>query len=394
MQVLEQAPLDIQVQLDHSEGKIERATRNAFYDVGLELRHIKDSRLYRQGYATFEEYCQARWEWSTDRVRQLIDAATAVEQMPTIVGILPTRESHVRPLLKLDKPALRTEVWQRVVASQQPITAKMIEAEVERKIAELNREWFTLEDWAKLTPEDRQRIIRQPYAATPTFNETNDNIEWAGFSWNPITGCLHDCQYCYARDIAHRFYAQGFEPAFLPSRLGAPQHTRLPAAAATDIGKRNVFVCSMADLFGKWVPQDWIDAVLDTVRLAPQWNFLFLTKNPRRLAEIEWPDNAWVGTTVDCQARVAAAEEAFRNVKARVRFLSCEPLRESVKFSDLSMFDWMIIGGQSKSSGEPEMLPDWNWLERLQWQAREYGLKVYHKPNLGNQVRAREYPEG
>lgn len=30
-------------------------------------------------------------------------------------------------------------------------------------------------------------------------------IEWADSTWNPVTGCLHGCEYCYARRIANRF---------------------------------------------------------------------------------------------------------------------------------------------------------------------------------------------
>jgi len=124
----------------------------------------------------------------------------------------------------------------------------------------------------------------------PTFNQTNENVDWAKWTWNPVTGCLHNCGYCYARDIAERrmgdYKAIGFTPHFHQDRLLAPQYTKVPAKAETDIGYRNVFVCSMADLFGKWVPQEWIDAVLEEVRAAPQWNFLFLTKYPQRLADI------------------------------------------------------------------------------------------------------------
>lgn len=224
----------------------------------------------------------------------------------------------------------------------------------------------------------------------PTFNQTNDNIEWARWSWNPVTGCLHDCPYCYARDIANRFYPEKFAPTFRPERLAAPQNTKVPAGAEHDIGLRNVFVCSMADLFGSWVPDEWIDAILEAVREAPQWNFLFLTKNPGRLPEIEWPENAWVGTTVDCQARVKPAEEAFAQVNAAVKFVSCEPLREPLAFEHLERFDWVIVGGQSRSSGQPEMQPEWNSVESLLQQARDVGSAVYFKPNLV--VRPREYP--
>lgn len=224
------------------------------------------------------------------------------------------------------------------------------------------------------------------------FNFTNDNIEWAKWTWNPVTGCLHGCEYCYARDISLRFNSEkGFKPEFHENRLEAPSNTALPPQASEDVGYKNVFVCSMADLFGEWVPQEWIDAVLRAVRANPQWNYLFLTKNPKRMTTIDWPENAWVGTTVDTQARVKAAEEAFRKVNARIKFLSCEPLQERLNFSDLSMFNWIIIGGRSQSKGMEAGQPDWRWVESLVTHARLDGLKIYFKPNL--KVRPKEYPQ-
>jgi protein gp37 len=165
----------------------------------------------------------------------------------------------------------------------------------------------------------------------------------------------------------------------------------MPSGASEDIGLKTVFVCSMADLFGDWVPQEWIDAVLESARNSPKWNFLFLTKNPKRLIDIDWPKNAWVGTTVDVQRRVKAAEEAFRQIDATVRFISCEPLQEKVEFDSMKMFDWIIVGGRSRCTNLPEFQPKWEWVESILNQAREYGLKVYFKPNLT--VRPREYPK-
>ena len=130
-------------------------------------------------------------------------------------------------------------------------------------------------------PEPKPRATQ-----ASTFNQVNDNIGWARWSWNPVTGCLHNCAYCYARDIANRFFPQGFEPTFLPERLPAPQHTKIPASAdPDDPAWRRVFTCSMADLFGKWVAQEWIDAVFEAIVAAPEWEFLCLTKFPQRLAD-------------------------------------------------------------------------------------------------------------
>jgi len=241
------------------------------------------------------------------------------------------------------------------------------------------------------------RELRKQYQESSPkakFNRTNDNIEWAWWSWNPVTGCKHGCPYCYARDIAMRFQGT-FEPQFHAERLTAPENTAAPAPSSDPIariGSTNVFVCSMADLFGDWVPQKWIDDVLDVVRAAAQWNFIFLTKNPARMVGIAWPVNAWVGTTVDCQARIKPAVDAFRQIKAEVKFVSCEPMNEALDFGDaLPLFDWVIIGGRSVSSGASEFRPPWQWVYRLALSATDAGCKVYLKPNIG-EMRVREYP--
>lgn len=151
-----------------------------------------------------------------------------------------------------------------------------------------------------------------------------------------------------------------------------------------------MFVCSMGELFGEWVPKGWQTAVLQAVRKAPQWNFLFLTKCPERLVDIQWPPNAWVGTTVDTQGRVGPAVKAFKKIRATVRYLSCEPLLERLEFPTLACFDWVIIGARSGHGDESERQPEAGWVWSLMDQARRDGCKVYCKPNLLAAIR--EYP--
>jgi ParB/RepB/Spo0J family partition protein len=252
----------------------------------------------------------------------------------------------------------------------------------------------SLEQWKTLDAVTKGTLVNVGAISSKSeFNkQENDEIEWAQYSWNPVTGCLHDCPYCYARDIAvstkmEKVYPHGFAPAFRPNALRAPYNTPLPKGREGDHRFRNVFTCSMADLFGRWVPAEWIESVLKTVRENPQWNFLFLTKFPKRMSEFDIPKNAWMGTTVDLQARVRNAEAAFSKVQSGVRWLSVEPLIEPLKFSRLDLFDWIVIGGASRSTKTPEWRPPFEWIMDLYQQARAAGTKVYMKTNLlGNRV--------
>jgi protein gp37 len=122
---------------------------------------------------------------------------------------------------------------------------------------------------------------------------------------------------------------------------------------------------------------------------APWWEYLLLTKFPSRYAGLELPPNSWVGTSVDEQKRVRIAEDAFRKIEGvKVKWLSLEPLREPLEFTDLSMFDWVVIGAQTETrqpDGTVEAFaPPWEWVCRITAQAKASGCRVHWKPNLYN----------
>lgn len=225
-----------------------------------------------------------------------------------------------------------------------------------------------------------------------SMNGPNNEIQWCDYTWNPITGCKHACRFgtacCYAETYAKRLagtkaFPNGFEPTFHPGRLADPQRVKDPA---------RIFVGSMADVFGAWVPRDWIADTIAATRLAPWHTFQFVTKAPTIAATWDFPNNAWVGTTITGGlSNEPARLDAARSFKAPIRFLSCEPLEGFVDV-DRASPDWIIIGAATGPGG---FQPDEAWVRHLETWADAHGVPVFHKDNLKLRRGARrmEFPQ-
>jgi protein gp37/ParB-like chromosome segregation protein Spo0J len=247
-----------------------------------------------------------------------------------------------------------------------------------------------IDTWQTMPPSETKALLEKDWPPNSFTRLSSGGAEWARWSWDPVTGCLQGCEYCEARDRAVKRCRHGFEPFFYPGRLKAPAITKLGNPGAGDGAQRNVLTCSMADLFGEWMPENIISRVLEAARAAPQWNFLLATKNPGRLTSFQFPKNAWVGASVDSQASIDATENAFTNLHATVKWLWCEPMRDRLTFARLELFDWLVIGGANPSSQTSEFRPPRDWVHHLWVQAKAAGCKVYEMPNLLE--RRREYP--
>lgn len=241
-------------------------------------------------------------------------------------------------------------------------------------------------------------------------------IDWTDSTWNPVTGCNHDCKYCYARNIAKRFGGHQNLDYFLKAEenpkileqkiheIDKPMVTyNLEAKTAPYpfyfeptfhkyrlndyIGKkgRNIFVCSMADLFGEWVPDEWIEKVLTACKIAPYHNYLFLTKNPDRYDRAKLPkeSNFWFGTTVtSAYDWNTNAYILYRKLPHHYTFLSIEPILEDIPVNEIiKYFDWVIIGAET-GRRKGKVIPERKWIENIVIECRKYKIPVFMKSSL------------
>lgn len=214
-------------------------------------------------------------------------------------------------------------------------------------------------------------------------------IDWASVSWNIVTGCKHHCSYCYAKRMAKRLAGRygypkenPFQPVFHPGRLHQPMNLKRPQL---------IFVSSMGDLFGEWVPSRWIDDVLEVCAIYAPWHiYQFLTKNPKRYREHLATENCWYGTTDDGTART---KNNIRDLVVAMpeprRFVSFEPLIEAVS-PDLSGIQWVIIGADSTRGA---IKPPKEWADKIIDLAWKKNIPVFVKDNYNYPVRIKQMPE-
>lgn len=227
----------------------------------------------------------------------------------------------------------------------------------------------------------------------------NTKIDWCDSTWNPVTGCFHDCEYCYARRIAERFggsqkYANIFE---LEEPVLGKDWKRKPYPYSFSptfhkyrlddyVGKkkgRNIFVCSMADLFGDWVPDRWIKEVFKACEKAPQHNYLFLTKNPKRyenLLDRHMPDNMWFGWS---QTEPMGDKVLFTTHHSVHTFVSIEPLLKPFEETHIRGIEWVIIGAET-GRRKDKVIPKREWIEFIVNECRENNIPVFMKSSLAD----------
>ncbi len=224
-----------------------------------------------------------------------------------------------------------------------------------------------------------------------------------GYTWNPTGGCLHGCTWkmpdgsvteCYAKTVAERLATSTYEHGF-EHHYWRPDALKQPLQVKKSAG---IFVGSMADLFGHWVPTEQIQQVIDVMSEAHWHTFQTLSKYPVRLAEFNpFPPNVWVGVSLPA-GHLMKAEGAARALKAylrhmeqvdaKIRFMSIEPLwfdvapifEDYLKTHDRLPFEWVIIG--AASNGRRIFQPKAEWVQNLLNIFDRLSIPVFFKGNL------------
>jgi protein gp37 len=214
-------------------------------------------------------------------------------------------------------------------------------------------------------------------------------IEWTEATWNPTTGCdqvSRGCDNCYAMALSRRLKAMGQpryqrdgDPRTSGPGFGLSVHPDTLALPLTWRRPRRVFVNSMSDLFHARVPVAFIRQVFDVMAATPQHTYQVLTKRARRLRRVAgslaWPDNVWMGVSVEDQQVVDRITD-LRQVPAAVRFLSCEPLLGPLPGLSLDGIGWVIAGGESGPNARPM---DPAWAEDLRDQCAQAQVPFFFK---------------
>ena len=226
-------------------------------------------------------------------------------------------------------------------------------------------------------------------------------IEWTEETWNPITGCTKcsaGCEHCYAATFARRLqamgmsrYRNGFEITIHRDLFQKPLEWKK---------SKMIFVNSMSDLFHEDISKKDILAIFDTMNKAKHHTFQVLTKRSKRLLElsenIKWTNNIWMGVSIENKATISRAED-LKQTGAQIKFISAEPLLESISEIDLNKIDWLIVGGESGPQCRPMAEA---WVLELRDLAKQTNTPFFfkqwgclRKKNNGSELQGEYYKE-
>lgn len=297
-------------------------------------------------------------------------------------------EAHARALLKLrEYPDKQKELFYKLTADDVNYTAAEAETEAYLLLANVNEERkykYTLEYSNK---EELKTLLRNAIddienGTRSKIKSSSDTlIDWTDKTWNPTTGCKQiapGCTNCYAKEKALNYqkrgikaFQEGFNFRLQKHHLHKPFQWRTP---------QMIFVNSMSDLFYEDLNFDYIDKVMDVIRNTPHHLYQILTKRPEQMfnycKDRDIPENAWLGVTVENKEHGIKRMDILREISAKVKFISAEPLLEDLGQLDLENIDWVIVGGES---GENAREIHEDWVINIKSQCEEWNIPFFFK---------------
>jgi protein gp37 len=236
----------------------------------------------------------------------------------------------------------------------------------------------------------------------------DSRIEWTHHTFNPWWGCVKvspACAHCYAETWAHRL-GMGLWGRSAERRFPGADYWRQPIRWNKDAlragERRRVFCASMADVFeGRAELNEWREKLWPLIDATPQLDWLLLTKRPQNVRRMVpwdtvWPTNVWLGTTAENQKFADLRIPQLLAARARVHFISAEPLLGRVSFRKWVGIDWVIAGGESGRGARPT---DPEWVRALRDECNEGDIAFHFKqwghwaPSVPKGTSAREQIE-
>ncbi|MXV16857.1 DUF5131 family protein [Pedobacter sp. HMF7056] len=240
----------------------------------------------------------------------------------------------------------------------------------------------------------------------------HSHIEWTDHTFNPWWGCIKvsdGCKNCYAETLDRRWNGGHWGPGSQRKAMSNKYWLQplLWDEKARKAGvKAKVFCASMADVFeGHPDTLPHLTRLFRVIENTPNLIWQLLTKRPENIVTLlrsgtnwmsKFPDNVWIGTSVENQKAADERIKHLSRVPASVRFLSCEPLLGPVDLStvfglyefDENKYalkvgsrwadspDWIIAGGESGHHARPAH-PD--WIRLLRDQCAGAGVPFFFK---------------
>ena len=188
-------------------------------------------------------------------------------------------------------------------------------------------------------------------------------INWTDHTWNPWIGCRHvsaECDHCYADSLVTNRMGLDFGDVHRTKTWADPLKWNRQAPELEKIlGRRvRVFCASLTDFFIQDA-DPWRNEAWEIIRACTKLDWLILTKRPLLIPSrlpMFWGRNGffnvWLGTTCGVRSSYSRVD-ALRKIPATVRFISAEPLLESLTDINLDGYRWLIAGGESGSGFRP-----------------------------------------